>query len=417
MASLLLPVIYIAFVSLGLPDSLLGSAWPVMYVELGAPVAAQSAITMIITACTVVSSLATAQLIKRLGTGKLVAGSVALTALAILGFSASTSLWQLLLLAVPYGLGAGSIDSALNNYVAIHYGERHMSWLHCCWGIGTSVSPVIMGWALAGPMSWHGGYLTVGVMQAVITALMVFSLPLWKQAGQSGSDAAAEGEAAATGGDAPATSDNVPATSDFTYAAAFRLPGAKSAILSFGCYSAFEYICGLWAASYLVMARGVAESQAAMMDSFFYMGITIGRLASGFIAPHVGSKNMIRQGQVVVAVGLGLLILGEGELLLSAALALIGLGCAPIYPSIISLTPERFGEEASQSMVSLQMACAYLGSTFAPPLCAAMVAAGGAAFVPWLLAGVLVAMALLSERANAKLPKLGSGALRAEPVR
>ena len=412
MGSLLLVVIYIAFVSLGLPDSLLGSAWPVMYVELGAPVAAQSAITTIITACTVVSSLATAPLIKRLGTGKLVAGSVALTALAILGFSASTSFWQPLLLALPYGLGAGSIDSALNNYVAIHYGERHMSWLHCCWGIGTSVSPVIMGWALAGPMSWHGGYLAVGIMQAVITALMVFSLPLWKRAGQGGPGAAAQGEADAIGGDAPALGDdapaagnNAPAASDFTYADAFRLPGAKSAILSFGCYSAFEYICGLWAASHLVMARGIAEAQAATMVSFFYMGITVGRLASGFIAPHVGSKNMIRQGQAVAAAGLALLIFGQGELLLSAALVLIGLGCAPIYPSIISLTPERFGEEASQSMVSLQMACAYLGSTFAPPLCALMVAAGGARFVPWLLVAVLVAMALLSERANAKLSK------------
>ena len=391
MGSLLLIVIYIAFVSLGLPDSLLGSAWPVMYVELGAPVAAQSAITMIITACTVVSSLATAPLIKRLGTGKLVAGSVALTALAILGFSASTSLWQLLLLALPYGLGAGSIDSALNNYVAIRYGERHMSWLHCCWGIGTSVSPVIMGWALAGPMSWHGGYLAVGIMQAAIAAIMIFSLPLWKQTGDGSADAGDADDGAAAGG--------------FTYAEAFRLPGAKAAILSFGCYSAFEYICGLWTASHLVMARGVAESQAATMVSFFYMGITVGRLVSGFIAPRVGSKNMIRQGMVVVAAGVALLILGQGEAMLSLSLALIGLGCAPIYPSIIALTPERFGEAASQSMVSLQMACAYLGSTFAPPLCAAMVAAGGAAFAPWLLLAVLAAMAFLSELANAKLSK------------
>ncbi|WP_321971871.1 MFS transporter [Paratractidigestivibacter sp.] len=395
MASLLLVVIYIAFVSLGLPDSLLGSAWPVMYVELGAPVAAQSAITMIITACTVVSSLATAPLVRRLGTGKLVAGSVALTALAILGFSASASLWQLLLLAVPYGLGAGSIDSALNNYVAIHYGERHMSWLHCCWGIGTSVSPVIMGRALAGPMSWHGGYLAVGLMQAVITGVMVFSLPLWKRAGEG---AVAEDEAAAAGeGTAGA------AAGRFTYADAFRLPGAKSAIFSFGCYSAFEYVCGLWSSSHLVLARGITEAQAATMASFFYMGITVGRLISGFIAPHVGSKNMIRLGQGIAVAGIAPLIAGQGEVMLSVALALIGLGCAPIYPSIIALTPERFGENASQSMVSLQMACAYVGSTFAPPLCAALVAAGGAAFVPWLLVVVLVAMVLLSERANARL--------------
>lgn len=390
MASLLLPVIYIAFVSLGLPDSLLGSAWPVMYAELGAPVAAQSAITTIITACTIVSSLATAPLMRRLGTGKLVAGSVAMTAVAILGFSASTSLWQLLLLALPYGLGAGAVDSALNSYVAVHYGERHMSWLHCCWGIGTSVSPVIMGWALAGPLSWHGGYLAVGVMQAVIASVMVFSLPLWRRAGQAAADGAEAGdETAASGG--------------FTYAEVLRMPGAKSAIFSFGCYSAFEYVCGLWSASHLVMARGITEAQAATMVSFFYLGITIGRLVSGFISPRVGSRNMIRGGQTVVVAGLALLIIGRGEAALSCALALIGLGCAPIYPSIIALTPERFGEAASQSMVSLQMACAYVGSTVAPPLCALMVAAGGAALLPALLAGVLVAMVLLSERANVRL--------------
>ncbi len=390
MASLLLLVIYIAFVSLGLPDSLLGSAWPVMYTELGAPVAAQSAITTIITACTVVSSLATTPLIRRLGTGKLVAGSVALTAVAILGFSASTSLWQLLLLALPYGLGAGSIDSALNSYVAVHYGERHMSWLHCCWGIGTSVSPVIMGWALTGPMGWHGGYLVVGLMQAAITAVMVFSLPLWKR-GVEGADAEAE------------PGDGAAASGGFTYAEVLRMPGAKSAIFSFGCYSAFEYICGLWSASHLVLARGIAEAQAATMVSFFYMGITVGRLISGFIAPRVGSRNMIRLGQGIVVAGLALLTLGRGEAALSCALALIGLGCAPIYPSIIALTPERFGEAASQSMVSLQMACAYVGSTFAPPLCALMVSAGGASLVPGLLVGVLVVMALLSERANVRL--------------
>ena len=389
MASLLLPVIYIAFISLGLPDSLLGSAWPVMYTELGAPVAAQSAITTIITACTVVSSLATAPLMRRLGTGKIVAGSVALTAAAILGFSASTSLWQLLLLALPYGLGAGSIDSALNSYVAVHYGERHMSWLHCCWGIGTSVSPVIMGWALTGPMGWHGGYLVIGIIQAVIAAVMVFSLPLWKR-GAQGADAEAEpADGAASGG--------------FTYAEVLRMPGAKSAIFSFGCYSAFEYVCGLWSASHLVLARGITEAQAATMVSFFYMGITVGRLISGFIAPRVGSRNMIRLGQGIAVAGLALLIIGRGEVALSCALALIGLGCAPIYPSIIALTPERFGEAASQSMVSLQMACAYMGSTFAPPLCALMVSAGGAALVPGLLVGVLVVMALLSERANIRL--------------
>ncbi len=412
MVSLLLPVIYIAFISLGLPDSLLGSAWPVMYADLGAPVAAQSVITTIVTAATIVSSLATAPLMRRLGTGKLTAISVGMTAVSILGFAASTSLWQLCLLAVPYGLGAGSVDASLNNYVALHYGERHMSWLHCCWGVGTSVSPVIMGWALAGPLSWHAGYLTVGIMQACITALLVFSLPLWNKVsdaapadgaekGAPAPTAPADGEKpAATSSDAPSAPDAAP-----SYADVLRLPGAAAAILSFGCYSGFEYVCGLWSSSHLVMARGIAEAQAATMASFFYMGITAGRFLSGIVAPHVGSKNMIRLGQAVAAAGLAVFIAGQGEAILSLALALIGLGCAPIYPSIISLTPERFGEKASQSMVSLQMACAYAGSTIMPPLVAWLVSAGGAGFMPWLLAGVLVAMFLLAEAANAKLSK------------
>ncbi len=397
MVSLLLPVIYIAFISLGLPDSLLGSAWPVMYAELGAPVAAQSVITTLITACTIVSSLATTPLMRRLGAGKLTAISVGMTAAAILGFSASTSLWQLCLLALPYGLGAGSVDAALNNYVAIHYSERHMSWLHCCWGIGTSVSPVIMGWALAGPMSWHGGYLAVGIIQCCITALLVFSLPLWRRSGDDSEKDDAAGAADAPGAPCPA------AKKGFTYAEVLRLPGAAAAILSFGCYSGFEYVCGLWSSSHLVLARGIAESQAATMTSFFYMGITVGRFVSGIAAPHVGSKNLIRIGQGVAAAGILLFIFGQGEAVLSVALALTGLGCAPIYPSIISLTPERFGEAASQSMVSLQMACAYVGSTVMPPLTALIVAMGGAAFLPVLLAVILVAMVLLSEAANRRL--------------
>ncbi len=386
MLSMLLPIIYLAFVSLGLPDSLLGSAWPVMYVDLGAPVAAQSAITMIITACTIVSSLATAPLMRRLGAGKLTAFSVAMTAAAIFGFGLSTTLWQLCLIAIPYGLGAGSVDAALNNFVAIHYGERHMSWLHCCWGIGTSVSPVVMGWALAGSLSWHGGYFAIGVIQAIITALLFFSLPLWKKAGdgESGED---EGEAV---------------EKPISYVEALRLPGAWAVILSFGCYSGFEYVCGLWSSSHLVLARGIAEAQAASMASLFYMGITAGRLVSGIVAPRLGSKNLIRIGQGLAAVGIALFVFGQGQLMFSVALALIGLGCAPIYPSIISLTPKRFGEVASQSMVSLQMACAYVGSTLMPPLVALIFSVGGAAVFPWLLAGVLLAMVLLAEVANAK---------------
>lgn len=346
MTSLLLSVIYLTFVSLGLPDSLLGSAWPVMYPELGAPVAAQSALSMLISACTIASSLATAKLVRRWGTGRLVAASVGLTAAAILGFSACKEFWQLVALAIPYGLGAGAIDSSLNNYVAIHYGARHMSWLHCCWGVGTSVGPVAMGWALAGPMSWHGGYLVIGIAQALITAVLVCSLPLWK---------------------------NGPGEKDVGESAAGNAAG------------------------------GAAEAQAASMVALFYVGITAGRFLAGVVADRVAGPQMIRIGQGVIAVGLAALISGGHDAtVLSAAIALIGLGCAPIYPSIVALTPSRFGEAASQGMVSLQMACAYVGSTFFPPVCALVVGAGGAALLPWLYVAVLAAMSVLAELANSR---------------
>ena len=297
MTSLLLPVIYLTFVSLGLPDSLLGSAWPVMYPELGAPVAAQSALSMLISACTIVSSLATAKLMRRWGTGRLVAASVGLTAAAILGFSACKEFWQLVALAVPYGLGAGAIDSSLNNYVAIHYGPRHMSWLHCCWGIGTSVGPVAMGWALAGPMSWHGGYLVIGIAQAVITAVLFCSLPLWKRsAGEKDEGTAAAGGAAAGG-----------AAEKLGYGALLRLPGAGVVIASFGCYSALESSCGLWIASLLVLARGVGEAQAASMVALFYLGITAGRFLAGVVADRIAGPQMIRIGQGVIALGIAAL--------------------------------------------------------------------------------------------------------------
>ena len=393
--SLLLPVIYLTFVSLGLPDSLLGSAWPVMYPELGAPVAAQSALSMLISACTIVSSLATAKLVRRWGTGRLVAASVGLTAAAILGFSACKEFWQLVALAVPYGLGAGAIDSSLNNYVAIHYGPRHMSWLHCCWGVGTSVGPVAMGWALAGPMSWHGGYLVIGIAQAAITAVLFCSLPLWKRStGEKDEDAAADESAA--GGAASGA-----ATEKLGYGALLRLPGAGAVIASFGCYSALESSCGLWIASLLVLARGVGEAQAASMVALFYLGITAGRFLAGVVADRIAGPQMIRIGQGVIALGIAALAAGGSDTaVLSIAITLIGLGCAPIYPSIVALTPSRFGEAASQGMVSLQMACAYVGSTFFPPVCALVVGAGGAALLPSLYAAVLAAMIVLAELAN-----------------
>ena len=389
MVSLLLAIIYLTFISLGLPDALLGSAWPVMHADLGAPVAAQSVISVIISCCTIVSSLLTARLVRRLGTGRLCALSVALTALAILGFSCTGQFWQLCLIAIPYGLGAGAIDSALNNYVALNFGARHMSWLHCCWGIGASAGPVVMGWALAGPMSWHGGYLAIGAIQAVITAVLFFSLPLWKQT--DGSARARQGAV---------NDENAQRDAPLTNRELLQIPGAKAAIGSFGCYCALEGATGLWMASYLVMSRGVEAATAASIVSLFYLGITVGRLASGMIASALGSAQQIRIGQCLIGAGLTLLLIAPVEQLIWVAIGLIGLGCAPIYPSIVALTPQRFGARASQGMVSLQMACAYTGSSLVPPVFGLVAGAGGAWAIPWLLAVFLAANALLCEMAT-----------------
>lgn len=406
MASLLLAVIYLTFISLGLPDSLLGTAWPVMHFDLGAPIAAQSVISIIISCCTIVSSLLTARLVHRLGTGRLTALSVALTAGAILGFSAAQSFWQLCLIALPYGLGAGAIDSVLNNYVALHYGARHMSWLHCCWGIGASIGPLVMGWALAGPMSWHGGYIAIGIIQAAITAVLLFSLPLWKTT-----------DPRAVDGDEPSAASSEPANSDdtsspLTNRELLRLPGAIASIGSFGCYCALEGSVGLWIASYLVMVRGIGTATAASIVAQFYLGITVGRLVSGFIAQWLTSENQIRVGQALIACGLlGLLAL-DGTVAAGVSILLMGLGCAPIYPSIVALTPKRFGSKASQGLVSLQMACAYAGSMLVPPIFGLVAEAGGAALIPVMIAALFCANTVLAELAVRKTGENAKSAAR-----
>lgn len=459
MASLLLAVIYLTFISLGLPDSLLGTAWPVMHVELAAPVAAQSLISIIISCCTIASSLLTAKLVHKLGTGKLTALSVALTAGAILGFSVTNAFWQLCIIAIPYGLGAGAIDSALNNYVALNYGARHMSWLHCCWGIGASVGPLVMGWALAGPLSWHGGYLGIGAMQAIITTALFLSLPLWKSTdGHAGNGAANERAAAqadpagtshamhagqeecANGPNGPKRPQTVaqqecgrgaghaecewaaaepeckqanPAAPEHTQAEAhperpltnrelLRLPGARAAIGSFGTYCALEGSIGLWIASYLTMARGLDAATAASIVSQFFLGITIGRLVSGFAAQWLTSENQIRLGQVLIAGGLIGLVALNGGVAAGACTFVAGLGCAPIYPSIVALTPKRFGAKASQGLVSLQMACAYAGSMLVPPVFGLVAGAGGAVLIPYMIAALLVTNTILAELAVRK---------------
>ncbi len=346
MANLLLAVIYVSFISLGLPDSLLGAAWPSIYPELGTPISSAGILSMIIAVGTVVSSLVSDRVTRLWGAGKVNAFSVLLTAIALFGFSSSGSFGELCLWAVPYGLGAGAVDAALNNYVALHYKSRHMSWLHCMWGIGATLGPYAMGYALSHGMNWTGGYRIISVVQFGLVAVLFASLPLWKRR----SDMANEKK-----------SEPLPLRK------ALGMPGAKEMMLCFFCYSAVEQTTGLWAASYLNGARDFSAEVSASLAGLFFVGITVGRALSGFVTMRLSDDQMIRLGLCIILVGIFLLFLPVKTLSL-AGLVAIGLGCAPVYPCIIHSTPERFGAENSQAFVGIQMASAYVGTTLMPPL-------------------------------------------------
>lgn len=388
MTSLLLIIIYLAFISLGLPDSLLGSAWPSMYQELGASVSWAGIITMIIAAGTIVSSLASDHLTRKLGAGKVTAISVGMTAVALFGFSISNSFWLLCLWAVPYGLGAGSVDAALNNFVALHYPARHMSWLHCMWGLGASIGPVVMGWAVEGGLKWNGGYQTISIMQVVLTAVLIFSLPLWRKMQKS--------HAAKTGDDSEVSEKNP--GRHYTLPQLVRLRGVKEVLICFFCYCALESTAGIWAASYCTLYHGISPERAARWASLFYMGITAGRFVCGFITMKVNDRNMIRLGQVVTAVGIVCILLPIGGNVLFAGLILVGCGCAPIYPSIIHETPINFGADLSQSVIGVQMAAAYVGTCLVPPLFGLIAQYINIGLYPVFMAVILVLMVIMSEK-------------------
>ena len=349
MIHLLLAVIYAAFISLGLPDSLLGSAWPAMYPGFGVPVSYSGIIFFIISVGTVISSLQSDRLTRALGAGKVTAISVAMTAAALLGFSVSNSFWMLCLWAIPYGLGAGSVDAALNNYVALHFASRHMSWLHCMWGLGASIGPYIMGYALTGWGSWSLGYRIIGLMQVVLSFIIVISLPLWKKSPQ------------------PEGGDKTPAPV-LTLRQIVAVPGVKAVMVTFFCYCALEQTTGLWASSYLVLHKGIAPETAAGFASLFFIGITVGRALGGFLTMKFSDEQMVRLGQGIIVIGITALLLPLGEYAALTGLILIGLGCAPIYPSVIHATPDHFGAERSQAIIGVQMASAYVGNCLMPPL-------------------------------------------------
>lgn len=346
MYTFLLVLIYLAFISLGLPDSLLGSGWPVMHAELGVPVSYMGIVSMIISGGTIVSSLFSDRLTRKFSTRIVTVVSVFLTVIALFGFSFSNRFWMLIVFAIPYGLGAGAIDAALNNYIALHYKAKHMSWLHCFWGIGTIVSPFVMSYALAN-RTWNSGYRMVGFLQLSIAALLLVTLPVWKvnkaKYGESGKSTGLLG--------------------------ALKIKGVPLLLTGFFAYCAAEATAMQWASTYFVEVKGISAERAAGFAALFYIGITAGRFISGFLTDRIGDRNMIRLGTGVLICGILALFLPiESYVAAEVSFLVIGFGCAPIYPCIIHATPQNFGPENSGAIIGIQMASAYVGSTFIPPL-------------------------------------------------
>ena len=378
MVTLLLAFIYLAFISLGLPDSLLGSAWPIMHPTLSVPVSFMGMVTMTVSLSTITASVFSERLTKTFGTWKVTTASIFLTAAGLLGFSLSGHFWMLILWAIPYGLGAGAIDAALNNYVAIHYNSRHMSWLHCFWGVGTIISPYIMGYCLTNA-TYQTGYQTVAALQGVIGILLLCSAPLWRTPKKQGGSQKGEKVLGIRG--------------------VLRIKGAKLWLFGFLFYCAAESTVMHWASSYLVEARQFAEDRAASLGAMFFMGMTAGRFLSGFVADRVGDRGMIRIGTMIAATGAVCLILPvQSSALPVAGLVLMGFGCAPVYPCIMHATPNVFGEDKTQAIIGIQMGFAYMGSMLLSPFFGVLGQFVGMWLMPFYFGAAFVLMILLLEK-------------------
>ena len=369
MIALLITIIYVSFISLGLPDSLLGAAWPTIQPEFGVPLSFAGIVSTVISAGTITSSLLSDRLTKRFGTGAVTAVSVAMTAAALFLFSIADRFWMLVVFAIPYGLGAGGVDASLNNYVALHLKARHMSWLHCMWGVGAAVSPYIMGYAITGGSGWHQGYFIVSVIQITLSVCLFISLPLWKKCAKKLSPAAS----AAPGGtesetQATPTEQTAQRPAAAPFREIFKIRGAVACFICFFCYCALESTTMLWASTYMIDFNGITAEKAAMFASLFFIGMTVGRGVNGFLTIRFSDKTLIRAGQTLILVGSIFVVVPNVPALTTVGFVTIGLGCAPVYPCIIHMTPELFGKDRSQAMIGVQMASAYIGTLVAPPL-------------------------------------------------
>jgi len=353
---ILLIIIYLAFISLGLPDALLGIAWPMMRQDFLLGLDAAGAISAVVTVGTIASSLLSGTLIRRFGEGKITLISGLMTGLALLGYAMAPSFIWFIILAIPLGFGAGSVDTALNHYVALHFKAHHMNWLHSFWGVGATAGPVLMAFILDKTDSWRMGYQTVAGIQLVLALVIFISLPLWKKHGALVEDQQASQEVKQEVG------------KPITGFAVLKVKGVLPALMIFMFYCAAEFAMGLWGASYLVQERGISLQTAARWVAFYYGGITVGRVMAGFISFKLNNKQMILGGIIIAFAGAVLLLLNLTNMTSMLAFVLIGLGFAPIFPSMVHETPKRFGKEIAQSVIGYQFTAAYVGIAIFPAL-------------------------------------------------
>lgn len=387
MASMLLVIIYIAFIGLGIPDSLFGTAWPAIYSEFSLPISCGSFVTVIIPCGTILSSLLSSRVISRFGTGKVTAFSTGLTALALLGFSCSGSLAALCLCAVPLGLGAGAVDTALNNYVALHYSAVHMSFLHCFYGVGVSLSPYVLSLVISGPAGWRGGYRIAFMIQMSIALLVLFTLLLWGRA--HGKETAASSRRSRA----------------LSLPEIIRLPGVKEMCALFILSCGIEYTCGNWGSTFLVEYKHLAADQAAGMVMFYYIGMALGRFISGLLASRLHSWQIIRMGQLVLGAAVVILLLPLSPYVSAAGLFLVGLGNGPLFPNFNYLTPENFGEDISQSVIGIQMAASYVGIMLIPAVFGLIGQFISPGIFPFYLLLFYVLMMFMTRQVKRILPK------------
>lgn len=390
MATFILMIIYIAFISLGLPDGMLGAAWPTMRSDFGMPVGHAGFVSFVISSGTIVSSLFSVKVIRKLGTGKVTAFSVLLTAIGLTGFALTPNFWWLFLFAIPLGIGAGAVDSALNEYIAEHYKAIHMNMLHCFWGIGALTGPLIMSGFIKNTSSWRPSYGLVAIIQFVLVTILFFSLPLWKKLeNQRKENAEIEKQ------------ENLVSQKKKSTLESLKIRGVKSVLICFMTYTAMELMLGLWGATYLTSIKNFEPSRAAAWVSLYYGGITLGRFLAAFLSIKLNNKQLIRLGSILTIVAVVFMFLGHfiehTTYFTFAGFVLFGLGCAPIFPAMLHETPERFGKENAQSIMGFQMSMAYTASTTLPPIFGFIASATTPALLPWVLAGFVIVFYIFSE--------------------